>query len=69
MDLEKWGEFGLAGVVTGALFMLLWWSLRGHREERKEWRDDATARQAKTDAVIEKLTDAINDSWRHRSGP
>lgn len=72
---SPWAEFGLTGLVIGALFAAIVVIVRGglihvdkihtsHREERKEWRDDIAARQAQTDNVIKDLTSAIRDSHR-----
>jgi len=63
--LGPWMEFGLPGLVIGALFFLLWWTInttsKTHKEERTEWRADANIRQEKTDVVIKELTDVIRD--------
>ena len=51
-----WGQFGLAGAVIGALFLVLFHFMKSHREERTEilsthrserteWREDALRRQ------------------------
>lgn len=76
-----WSEFGLVGLVVGALFALVYFliskslttatdiatkhddTLRtmeaGHREERKEWREDVGVRQEKTDGILRELADVI----------
>ena len=69
MEIGSWTEYGLSGLVISALLGGLWWIIKGHREERKEWREDASARQEKTDMVIKELADAIKDTWHHMRRP
>lgn len=69
MDANSWTEFGISGMVIGALFSGLWYVMKNHREERKEWREDANSRQDKTDKVIKDLTKAIKDSWSQINPP
>ena len=59
-----WGQFGLAGAVIGGLFAYLVFVAKSHREERKEWRDDAGARTSSTNEVIKELTNAIRESGK-----
>lgn len=66
LEPTAWAEHGLAGLVILALFLMLAFLLKLHAGERKEWRQDAGARQGKTDAVIGKLADAIRDAARDR---
>lgn len=61
----SWAEFGLAGAVIGALFFTLWFLLRLHKDERKEWKDDAGKRDEQVTTVINKLTDAVKDLGRN----
>lgn len=59
--LADWTQFGVLGAVVGALFWLLTHTLSSHKEERTEWRTDASTRSEKTDAVIKDLTQAIRE--------
>lgn len=54
-DVLPWGEFGLAGLVIGALFAFIVFVIRtgmtrldeihqAHRDERTEWRGEVTQR-------------------------
>jgi hypothetical protein len=69
----EWGQFGLAGLTIGALFWLVWHlgkrydaQAKLHRDERKEWRDDANARHADMARALDGLTDAIRDGGSRR---
>ncbi len=44
-NLTSWAEHGLAGLVICALFGLVFFVLKGHRSERREWTVDATSRE------------------------
>lgn len=72
---QAWGQFVALGTVIVLLFYVLFHLnksatderkrlLESHRDERKEWRDEATIRADKSDAVVEKLTEAIKDLGR-----
>lgn len=62
-----WGQFGLAGAVIGGLFAFLVFNVKLHRDERKEWREDAGERSKATDEVIKELTNVIRDAKDERS--
>ncbi|WP_427501365.1 hypothetical protein ACQE3E_06590 [Methylomonas sp. MED-D] len=36
---DKWADFGLGGMVIAALFGFIWFLVREHRAERREWLD------------------------------
>ena len=70
-----WAEFGLPGLVIFALFASIFFIVKtgltsitkindSHKDERKEWRSEATARQESTNVVIKELSEAIKDSYR-----
>lgn len=69
-----WAEFGLAGLVIGALFFVLVMLYRSHREERKEWRDEASQREERGTSAIDGLGDVVSElsnairelQWRNR---
>lgn len=74
--VDSWAQFGLAGLVIAALFMLICFLVKEHREERKEWiaaysvqskvMDD---RQKETNGVIRELVAVVKESnIRHRIG-
>lgn len=71
MPESLWAQFGIAG----ASLFVLWATVKAlvsrideadkrHTDERKEWREDASARQSRSDAVVEKLTEAIKELKR-----
>ena len=57
-----WGQFGLAGAVIGGLFAFLVFMVKSHRDERKEWREDAGKRSEATNDVIKELSNVIRQS-------
>jgi hypothetical protein len=74
--IGPWQNFGLAGMVIGALFLTLWATgksvliklLEMHRDERKEWiaafnaqAKQFDARQQESNEVIRELAAAVND--------
>lgn len=61
-----WAQFGLSGLVIAAMFVTLFFVVRMHRDERKEWREDSNKRAEKTDDVIKEFTTAINEMRRER---
>lgn len=77
--LAPWAEFGLAGLMIGALFftliLIVKWMIRQteamaetHREERREWRDSAREERRDTSdkmaATVGELTRAIQELIR-----
>lgn len=68
-DITPWANFGLPGMVIGALFLTLWAIgksillkiLDMQREERKEWREAVVAMTQETNEVIRGLTSAVQD--------
>lgn len=82
--MAPWANFGLAGMVIGALFITLWAVGRSillkilemHQAERKEWRDTFQAVCAQFDArhqesneVARKLTEAIAKLSNPKTAP
>lgn len=66
-SLSQFVELGIAGVAVVGLMVLLWFIMRGHKDERTEWRKDAQERHRETTQVLKELTtviDAINRSDR-----
>lgn len=68
----NWAEFGLAGVVIGALFVVLVLMFRSHRDERAEWRSDHKEMHKESQEtnkglakVVSELTEAVKDMGRH----
>lgn len=55
-----WAQFGLAGVVIFALFLLLRYLITQHREERKEWREDIFKAREADLAQSNRVVDALN---------
>jgi len=71
-NLTPWQQFGLAGLVIGALFCLVGWLIHAnskerketrddHREERKEWIEASNRNTDKVETVIKELTVAIRE--------
>lgn len=66
-NIDKVSEFGALGIVTLALFAMLYWALKEHRKERSEWRN-SIEEQAKANRetakdgheVIRQLTGVIS---------
>lgn len=54
-----WAQFGISGLVIGALFIGVWQLLKLHREERQEWRSDLQKMLERSDTRTEKLGIAI----------
>ena len=78
-QVTDWGQFGLVGMVIGALFMTIWFIganiiiklFNYHQEERKEWLNaflhanaQADERAKETNIVLRKLTNVIEASQR-----
>ena len=66
----EWGQFGLGGVVIGALFWLIWTmgkrtdaQLERHGKERTEWRESQERRESDITTALQELTQAI---WQSR---
>jgi hypothetical protein len=66
--IAPWANYGLSGLVIGALFITIWaigkqgllHILDMHREERQEWREMMKNLVEKNDEAINKLADAVN---------
>ena len=67
-----WSQFGLAGLVIGALFTVLFLFVKAaisrleemdsiHREERQEWRHTFERRDDKLESVLDRLTEAVKE--------
>lgn len=61
MALSPWTQFGLPGIVIGALFGVLIFFIRQHYNERKEYREDIKEIAAKHDATSKEMTDRFID--------
>lgn len=56
-DLNPWAQFGLGGVVIGALFAYIIYMSRQHASERRDYREDIKEIAAKHDATNKETTD------------
>ena len=73
--IERFGDYGLAGLVILALFCVVIFLVREHRAERQEWlaayRSQTTMmdnRQGETNDVIRTLSVVIGElNERHRN--
>ena len=72
VGVNPWAQFGLAGIVIGALFGLVILMYRSHRDERtdwqkehqaerEEWRQDAKANAKEVKEVVSGLTSLIQE--------
>lgn len=66
---EAWADFGISGLVIGALFSALYILMKSQKEERSEWLtaykeqcNRYDARQAETNAVLQTLSNVIHGS-------
>ena len=74
-NVDVWSQYGLAGLVIAALFAEIWFLIRVHASERKEWltvyKDHAErsdTRQSESNAVLRDLTAVIEVSNARRRG-
>lgn len=75
--LSLWSQFGLAGIVIGAMFWLILTVLKSHKEERCEWRRDIHEQnkdmidcKRETNMVLRELSNIMqeaNRAGRHRA--
>lgn len=72
-----WAQFGLAGLVIGALFAVLWHFMKQHREERektseshrderREWRAEATSREERLQEIFKSFTEAVLEADQNK---
>lgn len=69
MDITPWQNFGLSGMVIGALFLTIWFFgknviirlLELQKEEREEWRATFNTAMQQHNDVIKELTEAITN--------
>lgn len=59
--LSPWAQFGLAGIVIGALFLYVWQKDKHHAEERTEYRKDIKEIAQKHDAVASTMTERFTE--------
>ena len=70
--MTGWEEFGIAGLVIGALFYTLFRLVQHqkdertetrdlHREERKEWKEEANQREENLGTILSDLETTIQD--------
>tara|TARA_R110000851_G_scaffold129588_1_gene262587 strand:- start:5 stop:223 length:219 start_codon:yes stop_codon:yes gene_type:complete len=69
MDLQNFLDYGLAGVVIGALFWLNFHlgkrfdnQLDNHGDERKEWRAESARRDVEMCRALDGLTEALRNT-------
>lgn len=71
--ISEWSQFGLAGLVIGALFVVLMIIVRWlvsyidkqstiHRDERKEWREENIAGRVEYQRSVERSVEALERS-------
>lgn len=57
-----WQEYGLVGLIVGALFALILYIMRDHRTERKEWINSICQSNDKVASSMDRLVDEIRYS-------
>jgi len=60
--LAQFIELGVTGVALIGLLTLVFFILNQHKQEREEWRKDASERQKDTKEVLKELTTVIRAS-------
>lgn len=59
--LSPWAQFGLAGLVIGALFLYVWQKDKSHTDERTEYRKDIKEIAEKHDTVATNMTERFTE--------
>lgn len=57
--LSQFIELGIAGIAVIGLMAIIVFFVKTHKEERKEWRNEAGERHRETTAVLKELTTVI----------
>jgi len=67
--VDSWSQFGLSGIVIAALFAFLYFLVKEHQSERKEWivayREQTRLvdeRQVETNSVIRELVSVVREA-------
>lgn len=60
-DVTPWAQFGLAGVVIGVLFWMLWALFRSNAAERIEWKKDMREMHLESTKAIDGLTEVSRE--------
>jgi len=71
--VDSWSQFGLPGLVIFALFAFIYFLIKEHKAERKEWivayREQSQLvddRQVETNTVIRELVAVVRESNAYR---
>lgn len=67
-DFSTIAELGIAGVAVVGLLVLIFFIIKGHKEERKELYKDIKEGRSETNNVIKELTTVIDTINRSRRG-
>lgn len=60
-DITPWAQFGLSGIVIGALFFYVWRKDNLHSQERNEYRTDIKDISDKHDETVRNMNDKFYD--------
>lgn len=60
-ELSPWAQFGLAGIVIGALFFYILHKDKSHSSEREGYRSDIKEIASRHDEVATKMTERFTE--------
>ena len=61
MEITQLANYGALGLMVLILISLVYYLLKEHKLERKEWHDASIREQEKSNAVIEKQIESSNN--------
>ena len=75
MEALRWEDYGIFGLIIGAMFALLVWVIKNHEQERREmrtmhkeereaWEERADLRLAKLDVDMQRREDRLENVLR-----
>lgn len=63
MESLRWEDYGIFGLIIGAMFVLLVWLIKSHEEERRDMRamhrEERQAWEARSEARMNKFDEAM----------
>lgn len=72
MEALRWEDYGIFGLIIGAMFAMLVWVIKNHEQERREirtlhkeereaWEERSALRLAKLDADMQRREDRLEN--------